>query len=113
MLKNVESGCNRMLQDFGAPAFDLIGQLSAPHPQRDDFEFSFQKLTAGIRTQSLDDTLKIARFMMCDRPDDQFDQSLTEQAFQDYVRANFWNESTKEGGWDYQLLVCLVTRQAS
>ena len=113
LLKNAESGCNRMLQHFGAPAFDLVKRLSAPHAERDAFDFSFQRLPAGIQTNTFEDTTSIARFMMCDRDAEDFDDSLSEQAFQDYVQEHFWDSETNTGSWNYQLVACLVTRQST
>lgn len=39
---------------------------------------------------SFEDTLKIARFMVCDRDAAAFSRSPTEGAFQAYVREHFW-----------------------
>jgi hypothetical protein len=110
-MKNAESGCNRMLEHFGAPRFDVRVQYSGSDDRRSDFQFEFEQLPAGIRTNSFEDTLKIARFMMCDRESEAFRSLPSEDVFQNYVRAEFWDEQTGYGGWSYDLVICLIRRR--
>jgi hypothetical protein len=110
VLKNANSGCNRMLGEFGAPRFDLVGRLAPALGAHPEFDFSFTRLPGGIETTSIADTLDIARFMLCDREANQFTAPPTDQQLADYVSRHFWDESTERGGWDYHLVVCLVRR---
>jgi hypothetical protein len=67
---------------------------------------------ASVTTNSLEDTLSIARFMLCDRAADAFSRPPTEHQFQEYVRGHFWDERTGTGGWQLEAVVCLVRRNA-
>ena len=58
------------------------------------------------------DRLQIARFMLCDRDADAFSRPPTEEEFQTYVRAHFWDEGTGRGGWECANLFCYVRRNA-
>jgi AdoMet dependent proline di-methyltransferase len=109
-LKNPDSGCCRMLNHFGAPAFNLYQGLAQAMRGHAEFEFSFTRVPGSIRTRSFEDTLKIARFMVCDRDPDAFSREPTEQQFQSYVRKHFWDEHTGTGGWRYDVVLCLVRR---
>jgi len=111
-LKSVESGCNQMLEHFGAPCYDLhegLGRVMRLHPE---FTFSFVHAPATITTTSFADTLTIARFMLCDREADAFSRPPTEEAFQDYVREHFWDERQGRGGWTCENVFCCVQRNA-
>jgi hypothetical protein len=109
-LKPADSGCNRMLEHFGAPRYDLYAGLSGVIRIHREFEFSFTQVPGSIRTTSFDDTLKIARFMLCDRDADAFSRLPTEDAFQEYVRTRFWDEKSGTGGWDSGVMFCFVRR---
>jgi hypothetical protein len=100
-----------MLEHFGAARFDLRKQYSQSHDQRASFQFEFEQLPAGIRTRSFEDTLKIARFMLCDREQESFQRLPSEDEFQNYVRTEFWDESIVQGGWSYDLVICLIRRR--
>jgi len=55
---------------------------------------------------------QIARFMLCDRDADAFSRPTTEEAFQAYVHAHFWDEPHGRGGWECATLFCCVRRNA-
>jgi len=112
ILKTVDSGCNQMLEHFGAPCYDLhegLGRVMRLHPE---FTFTFVRVPNSITTTSFADTLTIARFMLCDRDADTFSRPPTEEAFQDYVREHFWDERQGSGGWRNDPLFCCVRRNA-
>lgn len=109
-LKDPGSGCNRMLEHFGAERFDLYQALAPAIRFHPEFDFSFTRLPGPIVTRSFEETLDIARFMMCDRDADSFRRAPTEAQFQAYVREHFWNERNGTGGWNYNLVLCLVRR---
>jgi hypothetical protein len=111
-LKNVDSGCNQMLEHFGASCYDLYGGLARGIRLHAEFGFSFMRAPASITTTSLEDTLKIARFMLCDRDADAFSRPPTEEEFQEYVREHFWDERIGRGGWDCEVVFCCVRRNA-
>jgi hypothetical protein len=112
-LKHVDSGCNQMLEHFGAPGYDLYGGLARGIRLHPEFSFSFLRAPASITTTSFEETLQIARFMLCDRDADAFSRPPTEGAFQAYVREHFWDERTGTGGWDCHEVVCCVRRNAA
>jgi hypothetical protein len=97
-LKTVDTGCNQMLEHFGAPRYDLQGLRSVMrlHPE---FTFTFLRAPASITTTSFAETLQIARFMLCDRDADAFSRPPTEEMLQAYVREHLWNERQGRGGW--------------
>ena len=109
-LKNPDSGCNKMLEHFGAPSFDLYARLSSAVRRHKDFDFTFSRVPGGIKTQSFEETLAIARFMLCDRDSDVFSIELKEADLQAYVREHFWDEKTSSGGWSYDVVFCLIKR---
>jgi hypothetical protein len=111
-LKAMDSGCNQMLEHFGAPGYDLHGGLVRVMRLHPEFTFSFRRVPASITTTSFADTLTIARFMLCDRDADAFSRPPTEEAFQAYVREHFWDERKGSGGWECDNLFCCVRRNA-
>ncbi len=112
ILKAPDSRCNRMLEHFGAPPYDLYAGLARVMRLHTEFDFSFTRVADAISTTSFEDTLKIARFMLCDRDADAFSSPPTEQQFQYYVRENFWDESKGAGGWRFHVVYCFVRRNA-
>jgi hypothetical protein len=110
VLKDPDSGCNRMLEQFGAPPFDLFNGLSRVIRRHKEFDFSFSHSPHVLRTTSWEDTLQVARFMMADRSEDAYSWRPTETQFQDYVRTHFWHEEKKVGGWSVGDVYCLVRR---
>jgi hypothetical protein len=112
ILKNPDSGCNRMLEDFGAPRYNLYDGLAGVMRRHREFDFSFTRVPGSISTTSFADTLTIARFMLCDRDADAFSHSPTEEDFQEYVRAHFWDERSNTGGWSHDELLCFVRPNA-
>ncbi len=110
VLKDPDSGCNRMLEHFGAPPFDLFAGLSRVLRRHKEFDFSFSHSLHALRTTSWEDTLQIARFVMADRSEDSFSRQPTEEHFQDYVRAHFWDEEKQVGGWPVGEVYCLIRR---
>jgi SAM-dependent methyltransferase len=110
VLKDPDSDCNQMLEELGAPPFDLFAGLSRVLRRHKEFDFSFSHCPRTLRTTSFEDTLRIARFMMADRAEEAFSWRPTETQFQDYVRAHFWDEEKKVGGWCAGELYCFVRR---
>lgn len=110
VLKQPDSGCNRMLEHFGAPSFDLFAGLARVLRRHKEFDFTFSHRPHTLRTTSFADTLKVARFMMADRSEVAFSQQPTETQFQEYVRAHFWDEAQQLGGWSIGDVYCLVRR---
>jgi hypothetical protein len=112
-LKDPDSGCNQMLEHFGAPRYNLYAGLARVIRLHAEFDFSFTRVPGcSIFTTSFDETLKIARFMLCDRDADAFSRPPTEEEFQEYVRAHFWDEKKGTGGWHYRVVFCFVRRNA-
>ena len=101
-----------MLEHFGAPRYDLYEGLARGIRLHTEFDFSFMRAPAPITTTSLEDTLKIARFMLCDRDADAFSRPPTEEEFQAYVREHFWDERQGRGGWKCATAFCCVRRNA-
>jgi hypothetical protein len=111
-LKTEDSGCNQMLEHFGAPRYDLCEGLARGMRLHPEFVFSFRRAPASITTTSFADTLTIARFMLCDRDADAFSRPPTEEEFQAYVREHFWDEKKGRGGWECANVFCCVRRNA-
>jgi SAM-dependent methyltransferase len=112
VLNDPDAGPNRMLADFGAPRFDLYASLAETVRRHKEFDFAFTRSRCPVRTTSFDETLTIARFVLCDRDEDAFSALPTEDEFRAYVRANFWNEQTGTGGWPHDAVLCFVRRNA-
>jgi SAM-dependent methyltransferase len=110
VLKDPDSGCNRMLEDFGAPPFDLFAGLARVVRRHKEFDFTFSHRPHALRTTSFEDTVLVARFMMADRAEDAFSWRPTERQFRDYVWAHFWDEEKNVGGWSLGDVHCLVRR---
>jgi len=110
VLKDPDSGCNRMLEHFGAPPFDLVTGLTRVLRRHKEFDFSFSHSPHALFTTSFKDTLQVARFMMADRAEEAFSWRPTEAQFQDYVRSHFWDEEKKTGGWLIGDVYCLIRR---
>lgn len=109
-LKNPDSDCNKMLEHFGASSFDLYARLESTIRQHKEFDFTFSRVPGGIKTQSFDDSLTVARFMLCDRDPDAFSGELWEAEFQAYVKQHFWDETLSTGGWAYDVVFCMIKR---
>ncbi|HMB69280.1 MAG TPA: class I SAM-dependent methyltransferase, partial [bacterium] len=110
-LKAPDSGCNGMLEHFGAPRFDLPARLGAASALPENLSVSFERIPASFVTESFEETLTIARFMLCDREAAAFPRQPSESELREYVRAHFWNESAGTGGWRYDELLCLVRKR--
>jgi hypothetical protein len=110
-LKAADSGCNGMLEHFGAPRFDLSARMREAADARPELTFRFERLPARIATTTFDDTLTVARFMLCDRDAAAFPRQPSEDEFREYVRKCFWDDSSGRGGWRYDELLCLVQRR--
>jgi SAM-dependent methyltransferase len=110
VLKDPDSGCNRMLVAFGAPPFDLFTGLMRVVRRHKEFDFTFSHSPHVLCTTSLEDTLRVARFMMTDRAETAFSRLPTESQLQDYVRSHFWDEEKKVGGWWIGDVYCLIRR---
>ena len=110
VLKDPDSGCNRMLEHFGAAPFDLFAGLARVIRRHKEFDFTFSHSPHAISMHSLEDTLRVARFMMADRAAESFSWQATEQQFQEYVQTHFWNEARNVGGWFLGDVYCLIRR---
>jgi SAM-dependent methyltransferase len=110
VLKDPDSGCSRMLEHFGAPPFDLFAGLARVVRRHKEFDFTFSHSPHALRTGSFEDTLRVARFMMADRAEEAFSRLPTEEQFQQYVRAHFWDEAKQAGGWSVGDVYCFVRR---
>jgi len=109
-LKHPDSACNRMLEHFGAPRFDLWTHLSPALRQHPEFRAEWVAIPATLSTHSFAETLAIARFMLNDRPPDCYQRRFTQEQFEEYVRRHFWNEAAGVGGWRHDAVACLLRR---
>jgi SAM-dependent methyltransferase len=112
VLADPDSDISAMLEHFGAPGFDLYAGLAATIRGHRELDFCFRRTPGPIRTTSLEETLTIARFMLCDRDEDAFSRPPTEEEFQAYVREHFWDEQAGTGGWEHGSVYCLVRPNA-
>ncbi len=112
ILKGSNSGCNRMLEQFGAQRFDLMRQMTMNANKFSGFDLKVDQLSATVHTNSYEETEKIARFMMCDRGVDEFPTPPEEADFINYVTTKLWTPALHRGGWDYEVTVCTITRAA-
>lgn len=110
VLKDAESGCNSMLEHFGAPRFDLATTISPVLHRHKEFEFAFSRSHHAFRTNSFAETLQIARLIMSDPEADAFSALPTEARFEEYVRTHFWDGQKKVGGWQVGDAYCVVRR---
>jgi hypothetical protein len=108
ILNDPDSGTNRMLEDFGAPRFDLYHSLAQVIRRHKEYDFAWSWGPVPVQTRSFEDTLKIARFVLCDRDETAFARQPAEKDFQEYVRAHFWDEVSGVGGWDNSDVYCFV-----
>lgn len=111
MLKDADSGCNRMLEHFGAPRFNLVERIQPLMAMNHEFNYTIERVPGSFKTDNLDDTLDIARLMLCDRDEDAFSSIPNEQDFTSYVARHFWNEDTGQGGWDYDVMIVSMRRR--
>jgi hypothetical protein len=102
----------RMLAHFGAPPFDLQRNLADVMRAHPEFDFTWSHGRNQISTTSFENTLKIARFMLSDRAEDNYSRAVSESEFRDYVRSHFWNEEQCKGGWNVFLDYCVVRRNS-
>ena len=109
LLKHPDTGCNRMIEAFGAPCFNLYSLLDA-FRRNPRYTLKFQTVPGTLRTTSLADTLSAARFVLSDRSPGSFPQLPSEQAFERYVRHHFWDEERSAGGWNYQEIIATIER---
>ncbi|WAR43509.1 class I SAM-dependent methyltransferase [Methylomonas rapida] len=110
MLKDANSACNRMLEHFGATRFDLVATLLPIMQRHTEYNYRLERLPGSFSTSNLQDTLDIARLMLCDRDADAFCRPLLEETFVDYVKTHFWNENTQSGGWHYDVMMFTMSR---
>jgi SAM-dependent methyltransferase len=108
ILSDPDAGPNQMLAHFGAPRFDLYASLSETVRRHKEFDFTFSRCPGPVRTSSFEETLQIARFVLCDRDADAFSAPPTEEEFRSYVRTHFWEDGTGTGGWQHDVILCFV-----
>lgn len=111
MLKDPDSGCNQMLEYFGAPRFNLVEQLQPLMSMNRDFNYTLDRIPGSFVTTRFEDTLDIARLMLCDRDEDAFSTVPSEADFVAYVREHFWDEGTGQGGWHYDVMIASLRRR--
>lgn len=110
ILKGGHSGCNQMLEHFGAQKFDLMRQITMHADRFSEFDLKVDQLLATIHTNSYEETEKLARFMMCDRSADEFSRPPDEAEFVNYVTTKLWDPALLRGGWDYEVTVCTLKK---
>jgi SAM-dependent methyltransferase len=110
LLIDPDAGSNVMMEHFGAPRLDLYAGLSGVLRRHREFQFTFSRCPGNVRTTSFEETLQIARFVLCDRDADAYSRPPTEDEFRQYVRAHFWDERAGAGGYDYDVVFCCVRR---
>jgi methyltransferase family protein len=113
VLQSAEAECNRMLEHFGAPRFDLARSLVDTVRSHPELDFSFSHRPMSVVTASFEETLEIARFLLCDRDEDAFSRQVGEAEFRDYVRQHFWREAAGRGGWRHDEVYCQVRCNSS
>jgi hypothetical protein len=111
VLKHRDSGCNRMLEHFGAPRFDLFTMAETLRDQV-QYVVEFQTVPAKIATTSFEDTLIIARFMLSDRSVASFSRLPSETEFENYVREHFWDDDAGRGGWNCADVLAFIRRKS-
>jgi hypothetical protein len=111
MLKDPNSGCNRMLEHFGAPRFNLVEQLQPLISGHGEFNYTLDRVPGSFVTTHFEETLDIARLLLCDRDDGAFSAMPDEAEFVDYVREHFWDEETGQGGWHYDVMIASMRRR--
>jgi len=109
VLKHPGSGCNRMLEAFGAPRFNLFTLADAFRDQP-HYILEFQTTPGKIATTSFEDTMTIARFMLSDRSPASFSGLPSEEEFESYVRRHFWDDQENCGGWDCAEVFAFIKR---
>jgi hypothetical protein len=110
---DLDTGANRMLEHFGAPRFDIYSVLATVIRRNKEYDFTFTRGPGPLRTATFEETLQVARFVLCDRDEDAFSRPPTEEEFQSYVREHFWDEQTGTGGWQHDIVCCIVRRNAA
>ena len=109
LMKHPDTGCNEMLEAFGAPRFNLFNILKASSKQL-KYTIKFQALPGRIKTSTLEDTLTIARFMLSDRSQESFTNLPGEAAFIQYVKQHLWDEAQQSGGWEFNEITATIGR---
>lgn len=110
VMKSGPSGCRDMLERFGARGFDLEERLASVAAGAQDATARAVELSATIRSSRYQEVEQLARFMMCDRGEQEFASPPTEEEFADYVRSHFWDDARGVGGWAYRVCVWTLTR---
>jgi hypothetical protein len=109
-LKGPDCECNRMLEEFGAPPFDLLTGRARVARRHKECDVCFSHNPHTPRTTSFEDTLRVARLMMAGRAEAAFPGPPTESQFPDYVRGHFGDEGSKAGGRWVGDVYCLIRR---
>ena len=108
-LKHPSAGCGDMMEHFGAPRFDLFALLDAFRDQS-AFSIAFATSPGRLTMHSLEDTVAVARFVLSDRPAEDFGHLASEAAFRAHIRNHYWNEETQRGGWDNPKVYATIRR---
>lgn len=106
-MKHPDTGCNAMLEAFGAERFDLY-RITATLRHHPELTLEMRSAPGRLITSSLEETMQIARFMLCDRTPGAFSHLPSEREFADYVREVFWDEQRGRGGWNMEQVFALV-----
>ena len=109
IVSHPESGCQRMIAEFGGRKLDLYA-VAPVLGRRREFSLHYSPLKTTVRTATFADTLTLARLMVSGRPAAQYGNLPTEGEFQAYVRQCFWDEAIQTGGWDLPNVALVVTR---
>lgn len=106
-MKHPDTGCNAMLEAFGAERFDLY-RIAATLRHHPELTLEMRSAPGRLVTGSLEETLTVARFMLCDRTPSGFSRLPSEREFTEYVREVFWDEARGRGGWNLEQVFALV-----
>jgi len=113
IMKHPDSDCNVMINHFSSSeqrGWDLF-RIINDFRRQGEFTIEILVLPSHLVTESLEDTEKVARFMLSDRAADSYtDGGPSEDVFKAYVKKNFWSEAEGKGGWNYPEVIALIRR---
>lgn len=107
-LKAPHSGCNAMLRHFGAAPFDLRATLAPALAGAPGLSVAFHEVPGHVATTSYEDTLRIARFLLADRPAHGYPAPPAQEDVGAYVRTHLWDAASGRGGWRCPTVFCVV-----
>ena len=107
-LKAAHTGCNAMLRHFGAAPFDLRATLAPALAGVPGLSVAFHDVPGRVATQDFDDTLRITRFLLADRPVQAYPAPPAPRDVEAYVHAHLWDAASGRGGWNCDTVFCVV-----